>query len=482
MARNPADATDVLRDRIRTSESIADGDTEALIDFSDQLFLLAADYSDHRHEKLLRHCTRMAEEVGGLADALDERSAAEDIVRWINRTYDNEETNRDYRVALRVFGKRVAPETTHGSEHPPDTIAWVSAQTSRNYDPGVRPGDILHWDDHIQPLIEACENVRDAAMIAVAWDAGARSGEFRELAIGDVTDHPNGLQVTLDGKTGQRTVTLIPSVPYLNRWLSAHSCADDPDAPLWPRKSDNAIGLSYNGFKRAFEAAADRAGIERPVTLTNFRKSSASFLASQGLPQAHIEDHHGWTRGSSVAARYVAVFSEDADRALAAAHGLDVSESEPDPTGPLECPRCSQQTPREKSTCVCGADKLSRPKVRRSSPNRTVRWFRRRRVRRASGPKPSPSSVRSSKSIRSSARRLATDGFDVPVCSSSIAGLRFDEDISRQLGRAVVAVGDRLKHVAVFVDDVGHALAFDGLAHRRSPTFSRSHSSSGRVG
>ena len=166
------------------------------------------------------------------------------------------------------------------------SVTCVSGQTSRNYDPGVRPGDILHWDDHVKPLIEGTENVRDAAMIAVAWDAGCRSGEFRDLTIGDVTDHPNGLQITVDGKTGQRTVTLIPSVPYLNRWLSAHDCADDPDAPLWPRKSDNAAGLSYNGYKRIFEAAARRAGVQRPVTLTNFRKSSASFLASQGLPQS----------------------------------------------------------------------------------------------------------------------------------------------------------------------------------------------------
>ncbi|WP_049999193.1 hypothetical protein [Halococcus sediminicola] len=112
MARTPAENIDVLRDRIRTSEDITDDDIEVLIKFSHQLFLLATEYSDHRHEKLLCHCTRMAEEVGGLADALDERNAAEDIVRWINRTYDNEETNRDYRVA---------PETTHDSEHPPES-------------------------------------------------------------------------------------------------------------------------------------------------------------------------------------------------------------------------------------------------------------------------------------------------------------------------------------------------------------------------
>lgn len=77
MARTPAENIDVLRDRIRTSEDITNADIEVLIDFSDRLFLLSTDYSDHRHEKHLRHCTRMAEEVGGLADALDERSADE---------------------------------------------------------------------------------------------------------------------------------------------------------------------------------------------------------------------------------------------------------------------------------------------------------------------------------------------------------------------------------------------------------------------
>ena len=354
MVRDISGNIDVLRDRIRTTEAIADADRDALIDFSDRLFLLSTEYSDHRHEKLLRHCTRMAEGPGGLADARTDQTAAEAIVRWINRTYDNEETNRDYRIALRVFGKR----TTDG-DSPPESIGWVSGQTSSSYDPRPDPGDMLHFDEHVRPLIDACENPRDKAMIAVAWDAGARSGEFRDLTVGDVSDHPNGLQITVDGKTGQRAVTLIPSVPFLNRWLASHDYARtdraDDEAPLWPHKSDNAKPLSYNGFKRVFADAADRAGIARPVTLTNFRKSSASFLASQGLPQAHIEDHHGWTRGSSVAARYVAVFSDDADRALAAAHGLDVEPDEPDPTGPKECPRCGEATPRDQPACVwCG--------------------------------------------------------------------------------------------------------------------------------
>lgn len=53
-------------------------------------------------------------------------------------------------------------------------------------------------------------------------------------------------------------------------------------------------------FTKTLEGAAEDAGVDRPVTFTSFRKSSASYLASQGMNQAHIEDHHGWVRGSDV--------------------------------------------------------------------------------------------------------------------------------------------------------------------------------------
>jgi hypothetical protein len=98
-----------LRERIAESDEIADIDRAVLDRFDDRLTLLNQTYTDLRHLKLLRHVTIIAESLPDetLADALDSRDAAEDIVAWVNRTYSNEETNRDYRSALRVFGKRV---------------------------------------------------------------------------------------------------------------------------------------------------------------------------------------------------------------------------------------------------------------------------------------------------------------------------------------------------------------------------------------
>jgi len=132
-----------LRERIENSDEMSESDRAAVLDFDDEFTLLGNQYSDLRHLKLLRHVTIVAEQVGGVATALEDRGAAEEIVRWIHRTYDNEETNQDYRVALEVFDRRVSDE--NGRE-PPDSLDWIPSGTSKNYDPAPDPAKML---DHV---------------------------------------------------------------------------------------------------------------------------------------------------------------------------------------------------------------------------------------------------------------------------------------------------------------------------------------------
>jgi integrase len=340
-----------LRERIDAAENITDDDRDALLAFDDALTLLNSNYSTYRHVKLLRHVTILAERVGGINAALTDREVAESIVRWINRTYDNEETNQDYRVALKVFGRRVSDE--NGSD-PPDTLDWIPSGTSSNYDPAPEPGQMLDWNEDIIPMIEATDHERDAAAIALQFDAGLRGFEFSDLTVGDVTDHEHGLQVTVDGKQGRRTVLLIPSVPYVRDWLDDHPAPSDRDAPLWSKLTEPE-GISYRMLTKMFKKPADRAEVDRPVTLTNFRKSSASYHASKGLSQAHLEQRYGWVRGSTTASRYVTIFGKDADNELAKLHGLDVDEGETEHIGPIPCPRCGYQEKREAHFCSrCG--------------------------------------------------------------------------------------------------------------------------------
>jgi hypothetical protein len=74
-----------LRERAYDSDAIAERDGELLVEFSDRIDLLRSEYGDARHKKLLGNCVRLAEAVDvRLADALDDRDAAEDIVRYIH--------------------------------------------------------------------------------------------------------------------------------------------------------------------------------------------------------------------------------------------------------------------------------------------------------------------------------------------------------------------------------------------------------------
>jgi len=349
-----------LQERIEESPDISHADRGVLKDFDREIRLRAQSYSDQRHEKFLMRLVKLAEEVGGLGDALEEKAAAEDLVAWIHDNYENPETNRDYRIALRMFGEHA----TEGSEKP-SSIEWIPSTYPSTYDPAPDPAEMLRWEDDIKPMLDAAKNFRDGALVALAWDAGPRPGELYDLRIGDITDHKYGKQITVQGKRGQRSPVIIPSVPYVQQWLQVHPGGNETDY-LWTRLNRNER-VSKKMVQKALREVAGRAGVEKPVTPTNFRKSSASYLASEGVPQAHLEDHHGWTRGSKVAARYISVFGDAAEQEIARVHGVDIDEADQgEPVGPVTCHRCGRETPRHEEACVWCSAALSHEAAERA--------------------------------------------------------------------------------------------------------------------
>lgn len=336
---------------VDVDEAIPEADRALLRTVSNRIRLMGrAQFSDHRHEFYLRRGTVIARNCGGLADAIDDRDVAERIVGWINATYDSPETNKDYRVTLRNLGKLA----TEGDDIP-DALAWVPAGYPDNHDPAPKPEEMYRLDEHIRPMLDACNNSRDRALIALAWDVGPRAGELFNLTVDRFTDHKYGMQVTLrEGKQGTRSPVLIFAEPRVRQWLEDHPEERGTDAPLWTRTTTCAGGLSNNRVRDIFKERAEAAAMTPPskATPTRMRKSSASFLASEGVSQAHLEAHHGWKTGSDKAARYISVFGEQNDREIARAHGMDVSADESEPIAPIPCPRCGQRTPREHGVCI----------------------------------------------------------------------------------------------------------------------------------
>lgn len=356
---NPEQAVETLRSKLQDGErGGSDRDREVLLAFSDEMHLMREMYGHHRHEKLLRHCVRMSEEADvDLVDTLEDRDAAEQVVRWIHAEYDLDETpetNQNYRVALRVFGRRAADSGVGGDpSEPPTSIDWISSTLPNDYDPSPDPTQMLVWNPDIEAMLDGAQNSRDAAAIALQFDAGLRGGELYELTVGDITDTQHGLAVRVDGKTGQRSVDLIPSTPHINRWLTDHPGTDSD--PLWCHLN-KPTQLSYQYFLDMFKESASRAGIDRPVTPTALRKSNLAWLAKQGMNARYIEKRQGRAPGSDAVARYVAIFDEDVGDEYARLMGLEVANGgTQEDLAPLVCPRCDQETPRDESRCVwCG--------------------------------------------------------------------------------------------------------------------------------
>lgn len=359
MPGDPAGEVKTVREKLKAGErGGTEADRERLLDFSDRLQLLAQDYSDVRHIKLLRHLMRISENVdfpdesgGPLVGALKDREIAEEIVRWINRTYDNPETNRDYRVALRVFGKRLEPSD---DDEPPVSISWVSSKTPSNYDPSPNPAELIDWDD-VDAMVEAAgNNTRDAAMVALMLDAGPRGGEFYDLRVSDVTDADHGMQLWIDdGKTGQRSVTLIPSVPQVQRWLEDHpGGASDY---LWT-KLNEPERISRQRIYQILDRLSERAEIGKHVRATQVRKANAMWLAKTGAQTTLIETRQGRKIGSGTIARYVAQFGERSENsAYAQLMGRDVDVDGAGERDIVECPRCDKPNAPDKGKCQwCG--------------------------------------------------------------------------------------------------------------------------------
>lgn len=337
----------------------SDADSELLLEFSDRLQLLGEEYSDDRHIKLLRHLMRISENVDGgdvLADAVaGDRDVAEAAVTWINANYDNPETNRDYRVSLRVLGRRVGDcEAVECDDNDiPRSISWVSSKTPRSYKPRPNAAEMVEWDEHDR-MVDASPNSRDAAMLALGLDAGPRGGEFYDIKVGDLTDADQGLQLWVDGKRGERSVTLIPSVPYVNRWLADHPGGEG--GFLWSKLSD-PDRISRQRMYQAFDRLGERVDLGKKLTPTVLRKSNARLLAKAGANESLINRRQGRAPGSPVIQRYVAEFGEQSEQSLyAKLHGRTVDDSdEPERRDVVDCPRCNRENPPTEDRCMwCG--------------------------------------------------------------------------------------------------------------------------------
>ena len=105
-------------------------------------------------------------------------------------------------------------------------------------------------------FLKYCPSKRDRCYHAVSRDLSCRPHELLKLRIKDVVFKMAGdrqyAEILVSGKTGQRHIPLINSIPYLKDWLDDHpvgresTFSTDLRIRKKPWKSNQSHGFAWN--------------------------------------------------------------------------------------------------------------------------------------------------------------------------------------------------------------------------------------------
>ncbi len=235
----------------------------------------------------------------------------------------------------------------------PKSVSWICTTIPYREKRMLRDGELLTQDE-VTKLIEVCDHPRNKALIAVLSESGARIGEIGNLTIAQVNIDPNGIVLTVQGKTGDRRLRLVTTASFLVSWLNNHPDKNNPYAPLWVNIGAREYhkSMSYEAIRKVIRLSFSKAGIKKRPNPYVFRHTRACQLAHH-LTEFQMNAYFGWVQGSEMPATYVHISGKDLDEHLLRINGITPSET-PIYAKPKNriCPRCKEVNSPEALYCM----------------------------------------------------------------------------------------------------------------------------------
>jgi len=287
-----------------------------------------------------------------------------DVLFEIENNGYRPQTINEFKKGLRMFFKWL-----HGED-------WDGLKVLRGEKKDKRKPDVL-TEKEISKMIEAAENVRDKAIIALGYEAGLRIGELASIRWKNVVWTDWAAKIKVHGKTGERVIPVVMAASYLRQWMVDHPAYDirtgeiDPNALVFVRINGKDAGkpMSYQMFAKVIKKAAERAGIKKRVYPHILRHSRATVLANY-LTEQQMNIFFGWVQGSDMPAVYVHLSGREIEGAIKKIYGLETEEEEKR-AKPKKCPRCNElNAPTARFCARCGLllDEKERLKIQMEEP------------------------------------------------------------------------------------------------------------------
>lgn len=276
-----------------------------------------------------------------------------------NASWENS-TKKDTLTAL----KRLYHYTVHdeiadkskGRDYDP-TVEWITPGSFRDKYDKIQPKDLL-TESEIMRMIQAVKKIggryikRNIALVLTLFEGAYRPGELLNIKIGGLEFEGDFVRVHTRGKTGPKSITLVPSFVLIKEWLAEHPDGDNHEAYLWYHNNKDGV-MTYQMLFYLIKRSVTIAGIKKRVWNYLFRHSA---LTKYSIMFGNIAKVYGnWSSGSNMLARYEHLASSDQEHAILKLHGLKKEDGSQSILFSKICPFCKERNSADKSQCVkCG--------------------------------------------------------------------------------------------------------------------------------
>lgn len=292
----------------------------------------------------------------------------EDIVNFLNSLKKPEDVDPlhkwigTYNIYLRIFRK---------------FFKWINnpycmegIKKLRRKEKSIYSKNDLWTQEDDELFLRYCPSKRDRCYHMIARDSSCRPSEILRLKVKDLQFRMIGnrqfAEISVNGKTGQRRIPLINSLPYVKDYLDEHT--SDPDSYIFrsvktlSKLNSRSINNVYKRYKRLYFPRLlnqiNKEDKERLVRLLRkpwnpyVQRHTSLSQKAKYLREATLRSYAGWVQSSTMVDRYVHYFGDEITDSILEEHGIKKKFEEEDKMKPVSCSNCGEPNKIDAKFCV----------------------------------------------------------------------------------------------------------------------------------
>jgi len=310
-----------------------------------------------------------------------EKMTKNDLIKYFASIKDKKGVTYSNKIILRVFFKWLYPQKN--PKEFPEIVSWITIPR-KNYD-SFDDKEILTPQD-IKKLVDNARCFRDKVLILVLFDSAARVSEVLGTRFKDYTINEHGVNMFIpSSKTRKRNIQLIESAPDVIAYLNQHPFKNNPNSPMFYKDRPRGEALGEKGARAILKKIKKKIGLTKKTNPHWLRHSKLTF-ESQDLTDSQLKIYAGWSKTSTMTARYIHLKDSDVTKirlmkkGILDADGDDVKDKSLDVK---VCPRCKEKNTFSDEHCrkcwiplnrkayqemIKASDKITEESIKRKLP------------------------------------------------------------------------------------------------------------------